>query len=118
MNESISGIISILATFQLLFASLFLITHRKGNKRNNRLLGLIFLLFSISLADFSLRINGILFPNPVWHLIDEGFFFLYGPLLYLYVKGVVFLILGKLGGFHPVEVKRFPPDGGLGDRGS
>jgi AraC-like DNA-binding protein len=91
MNESISGIISILATFQLLFASLFLITHRKGNKRNNRLLGLIFLLFSISLADFSLRINGILFPNPVWHLIDEGFFFLYGPLLYLYVKGVVYL---------------------------
>ena len=91
MNEYISGIISILATFQLLLASLFLITHKKGNKRNNRLLGLIFFLFSISLADFSLRINGILFPNPVWHLIDEGFFLLYGPLLYLYVKGVVYL---------------------------
>lgn len=91
MNESISGIIAILATFQLLFASLFLITHKKGNKRNNRILGLIFLFFSISLADFSLRIYGILFPNPVWHLIDEGFFLLYGPMLYLYVKGVVYL---------------------------
>ena len=91
MNDYISGIISILATFQLLFASLFLITHRKGNKRNNRILGLLFLLFSISLAEFALRISGINFSNPVLHLIDDGFFFLYGPLLYFYVKGVVYL---------------------------
>jgi len=90
MKDYLSGIISILASFQLLFVSIFLITNKKGNKRNNRLLGLIFLLFSISLADFAFRISGIIIPYQVLHLIDDGFFFLYGPLLYFYVRAVVF----------------------------
>ena len=45
MKDYLSGIISILASFQLLFVSVFLFTHKKGNRRNNGLLGLIFLLF-------------------------------------------------------------------------
>lgn len=53
MKDYLSGIISILATFQLLFVSVFLFTHKKGNRTNNRLLGLVFLLFSISLGDFA-----------------------------------------------------------------
>lgn len=90
MKDYLSGIISILASFQLLFVAVFLITNKKGNKRNNCLLGLVFLLFSLSLADFAIRISGIIIPNQVLHLIDDGFFFLYGPLLYFYVQGVVF----------------------------
>lgn len=43
MKDYLSGIISILASFQLLFVALFLIMHKKGNKRNNRMLGLIFM---------------------------------------------------------------------------
>jgi AraC-like DNA-binding protein len=93
MKDYLSGIISILASFQLLFVALFLIMHKKGNKRNNRMLGLIFLLFSLSLGDFAIRISGIEIPNQVLHLIDDGFFFLYGPLLYLYVRGVVYIDL-------------------------
>lgn len=58
MKDYLSGIISILASFQLLFVALFLIMHKKGNKRNNRMLGLIFLLFSLSLGDFAIRISG------------------------------------------------------------
>jgi hypothetical protein len=61
MKDYISGIISILASFQLLFVSVFLFAHRKGNRTNNRLLGMVFLLFSISLGDFALRISGIEF---------------------------------------------------------
>ena len=93
MKDYLSGIISILASFQLLFVALFLILHKKGNRRNNRILGLIFLLFSLSLGDFAIRINGIEIQNQVLHLIDDGFFFLYGPLLYLYVRGVVYIDL-------------------------
>jgi len=90
MKDYLSGIISILASFQLLFVSVYLITNKKGNKRNNRLLGILFLLFSLSLGDFAIRISGIEIPNPLLHLIDDGFFFLYGPLLFFYVQGVVF----------------------------
>ena len=93
MKDYISGIISILASFQLLFVSVFLFAHRKGNRTNNRLLGLIFLLFSISLGDFALRISGIEFRYQVIHLIDDGFFFLYGPLIYFYVRRVVYVVL-------------------------
>ena len=93
MKDNISGIISILASFQLLFVSIFLFTHRKGNRTSNRLLGLVFLLFSLSLGDFVLRISGLEFRIQVIHLIDDGFFFLYGPLIYFYVRRVVFVDL-------------------------
>ena len=78
MKDYLSGIIAILASFQLLFVALFLMIHKKGNRRNNRILGFVFLLFSLSLGDFAIRISGIEIPNQVLHLIDDGFFFLYG----------------------------------------
>lgn len=93
MKDYLSGIISILASFQLLFVALFLILHKKGNRRNNSLLGLVFLMFSISMGDFAIRISGIEIPNQLLHLIDDGFFLLYGPLIYFYVRGVVFIDL-------------------------
>lgn len=93
MKDYISGIISILASFQLLFVSVFLFSHKKGNKKNNRLLGLVFLLFSISLGDFALRISGLEFRFQVIHLLDDGFFFLYGPLIYFYVRRLVYVDL-------------------------
>lgn len=74
MKDYLSGIISILASFQLLFVSVFLFTHKKGKRTNNRLLGIVFLLFSISLGDFALRISGIEFSIQVIHLIDDGFY--------------------------------------------
>lgn len=93
MKDYLSGIISILASFQLLFVALFLMLHKKGKRRNNFLLGLVFLLFSISMADFAIRISGIEISNQFLHLIDDGFFLLYGPLIYFYVLGVVFMDL-------------------------
>lgn len=93
MKDYLSSIISILTSFQLLFVALFLMLYKKGNRRNNSLLGLIFLLFSISMGDFAIRMSGIEIPNQFLHLIDDGFFLLYGPLIYFYVRGVVFVDL-------------------------
>ena len=93
MKDYLSSIISILTSFQLLFVALFLMLYKKGNRRNNSLLGLIFLLFSISMGDFAIRMSGIEIPNQFLHLIDDGFFLLYGPLIYFYVRGVVFIDL-------------------------
>jgi len=93
MKDYISGIISILASFQLLFVAVFLFSNKKGNRSNNRLLGLIFLLFSLSLGDFAVRISGIQLKYQAIHLIDDGFFLLYGPLLFYYVRRVVYVDL-------------------------
>jgi AraC-like DNA-binding protein len=90
MNYNFGVLLSFLVAFQFLFVAIYLFTHKKGNKRNNSLLGSLFLLFAISLMDFTIRVNGIVLPISLLHLLDDGFFFLYGPVIYFYVQGVVF----------------------------
>lgn len=90
MTFNLGALLSILVAFQLFFVALYLFTHKKGNKRNNRLLGWVLLLFAFNLMDFSARVSGIIFPIPLLHLLDDCFFFLYGPLLYFYTQGVVY----------------------------
>ncbi len=83
-----SVILAVIITFQLSFVSAFLLLSTKGNLRNNRLLGLLFLLFGLGMLDFTLRIFGFRWPIAGIHWIDDGFFFLYGPVFYLYARGV------------------------------
>lgn len=90
MNYNLGTLLSFLVAFQLFFVALYLFAHKKGNKRNNILLGMVFLLLAISLMDFTIRVCGVALPIPLLHLIDDGFFFLYGPLMYFYVQGVVY----------------------------
>ncbi len=84
MLSNVGVILSLLVAFQMLFTSLFLFTHKKGNRTNNALLGIILLLFSLNMGDFTLRVSGYQFPWTILHLIDDAFFFLYGPLFYFY----------------------------------
>ncbi len=90
MSFNFGALLSFLVAFQLFFVALYLFTHKKGNKRNNRLLGLLFLMFAIILLDFTARISGVIFSVPLLHLLDDCFFFLFGPLLYFYAQGVVY----------------------------
>lgn len=90
MNQNLGALFSFLVAFQLFFVALYLFTHKKGNKRNNSLLGFVFLLLAISFMDFTIRVSGVVLPIPLLHLIDDGFFFLYGPVLFFYVQGVVY----------------------------
>ena len=90
MKGNLIGIISLLAAFQLACVAFFLFFYRRGNLRSNRLLGMVFMLFSLSLGDFTIRVSGIIFNNQYLHLIDDGSFFLYGPLLFFYVRSVVY----------------------------
>ncbi|GJM27695.1 MAG: hypothetical protein DHS20C17_03300 [Cyclobacteriaceae bacterium] len=90
MTYNLGALLSFLVSFQLFFVALYLFTHKQGNKRNNRLLALVFLMFSVNLMDFSARVSGIIFPIPLLHLLDDCFFFLYGPVLYFYTQGVVY----------------------------
>jgi AraC-like DNA-binding protein len=90
MNFDLSFILSILVAFQLFYVSIFLFIHKRGNSRNNKILGLIFLLFALSICDFTIRVVGFEIPVKGVHLIDDGFIFLYGPLIYLYTNCVVY----------------------------
>lgn len=90
MNYNLSALLSILVAFQFLFLALYLFTNKKGIKRNNRLLALLFFLFAINLIDFAARVSGLIFQNPMFHLLDDTFFLFYGPILYFYCHAVVF----------------------------
>jgi AraC-like DNA-binding protein len=100
MDLSPISLLSFLITFEFLFFGIFLITHKKGNRRNNTLLGTLFLMIACNMADLTLRMNGIILKWEFVQLLDDGFLLLYGPLLYLYTKGVIFkdfkLSLGSL----------------------
>ncbi len=90
MDPSLIALLSFLITFQLLLVGIFLITHKKGNRRNNMLLGAIFILIAWNMADLTLQMNGVNFKWESLQHIDDGFFLLYGPIIYFYAQGVIF----------------------------
>ena len=90
MEQSLISLLSFLITFQLLFIGIFLITHRKGNRRNNMLLGIIFILIAWNMGELTLQINSVSVKWRFLQYIDDGFFLVYGPLFYLYGHGVIF----------------------------
>lgn len=90
MDLSLISYLSFLITFQLLFVGVFLITHKKGNRRNNVLFGAIFILIAWNIGDLTLKMNGIALKWVFLQHLDDGFILLYGPLFYLYARGVMF----------------------------
>jgi len=90
MDPKLISFLSFLIAFQLLFVGVFLITHKKGNRRNNMLLATIFFLLGWNMGDLTLQLNGVLFKWEFLQHIDDGFFLLYGPLFYFYAQGVIF----------------------------
>ncbi len=90
MDPSQISYLSFLITFQLLFVGIFLITHKKGNRRNNILFGAIFIMIAWNIGDLTLQMNGVVLKWEFLQHIDDGFFLLYGPIFYLYAQGVIF----------------------------
>ena len=90
MDLSLIALLTFLITFQLLFVGIFLITHKKGNRRNNILLGAIFILIAWNMGDLTLQMNGVAIKWQYLQRIDDAFFLLFGPIIYLYTQGVIF----------------------------
>jgi len=86
----LSIIFSALAAFQLYFVSIYLIMIRKGDARSNLLLGLLLLLLAISIGNITLNVIDPELSCGIIYIIDDGFFFLYGPLIFFYVQNVVY----------------------------
>jgi len=90
MDPSLISYLSFLIAFQLLFVGIFLITHKKGNRRNNVLLSTVFFMIAWNMGDLTLQMNGIVLNWEFLQHIDDGFLFIYGPIFYLYTQGVIF----------------------------
>lgn len=90
MKYSVINNLSIVILFQLALLIIFLFTSRKGKKISNRILGLFFLLLAINIGDGILSIAGFYEKFPQWAHLEDGFIFLFGPLLYFYTCSVVY----------------------------
>jgi len=90
MDPRLVALLSFLIAFQLLFVGIFLITYKKGNRRNNILLGTIFILIAWNMGDLTLQMNGVVLKWGFLQHIDDSFFLLYGPIIYLYAQGVMY----------------------------
>jgi len=90
MDTSLISYLSFLIAFQLLFVGIFLITHKKGNRRNNILLSTVFFMIAWNMGDLTLQMNGVTLKWEFLQHIDDCFFLIYGPIFYLYTQGVIF----------------------------
>lgn len=90
MKLSVTDILIIVVIFQLLFISFFLFTYDKVKRISLYLLGAFFLSFCFNLIDGFLLLNGVYFEYPSFALWASCMPLLYGPLLYLYGRSVLF----------------------------
>jgi AraC-like DNA-binding protein len=74
------------AAAQGLFLALVLFTQQRGNRRANRVLALLILLFSLRLVETVGYWTKYLLEFPHFWLTTAPFYFLFGPLLYFYAK--------------------------------
>jgi len=79
-------IITLLGIAQGFFIGVLLFTRKSGNKRANKILGILFFVFSVSLGYYLFYSTNLFLKYP--HLLRTTFpsTFLFGPLMYLYVK--------------------------------
>ena len=83
--------INVISAFFLFFFSLFLLTHKKGKPLSNRVLGIFLLAMAFVLMNFVLsRENRLPSSFLIVFLLMNAFSFLMGPLLYFYVRSVVY----------------------------
>lgn len=90
MRLTVTDILIIIVIFQLLFISFFLFTYDKGKRISLWLLGAFFLSFCLNLIDGFLLLSGVYFDYPSFALWASSMPLLYGPLLYLYARSVLY----------------------------
>ncbi len=72
------------AATQGLFLGIVLLTHRRGNRRANRVLAILIFLFSLRLVETVAYWTKYLLVIPHFWLTTASFYFLFGVLLYFY----------------------------------
>lgn len=87
---SLIAVLYLLGAVQGGFLALLLFTHKEGNWQANRYLGLLTLVMTLDLADYTLDESGLITLETLWLSIllwpKELF---YGPLLFLYTRELI-----------------------------
>jgi AraC-like DNA-binding protein len=79
-------VLLLFAATQGLFLGIVLLTHRRGNRRANRVLAILIFLFSLRLIETVAYWTKYLLVIPHFWLTTASFFFLFGVLLYFYAR--------------------------------
>lgn len=87
---TLRDILSAIVVFQLLLLAVFLFTHKKGKRISNLLLGGFFLSLCLNFTDGVLIFNNAYHDFPELAFIGNNFSLLFGPLLYLYTRSVIY----------------------------
>ncbi|WP_158638328.1 helix-turn-helix domain-containing protein [Panacibacter ginsenosidivorans] len=90
MNFGFTDILSIIIIFQLLFLAVFLFSYTKGKRLSNILLASFFLAICFNFTDGILILRNAYFDHPSFAFIGNNFSLLFGPLLYLYTRSVIY----------------------------
>lgn len=79
-------VLLLFAATQGIFLGILLLTHRRGNRRANRVLAVLIFLFSLRLIETVAYWTKYLLEFPHFWLTTASFYFLFGVLLYFYAK--------------------------------
>ncbi|HNP23950.1 MAG TPA: AraC family transcriptional regulator [Panacibacter sp.] len=90
MSFSFSDILYLFVLFLLLFIAIFLFTADRGKKISNVLLALFFLALWLNLTDNFLLLKQFYLQFPQWGLWGSSMLLLCGPLLFFYVRSVLY----------------------------
>jgi len=90
MNLRLTNVFFIISIFQLLLISIFLLTHDKGKRLSNQLLGSFFLSIGLNLIDTFLQFNHVYNSHPSLAFWGSCLPLTFGPLLYLYVQSLFY----------------------------
>lgn len=81
-------IVFLIAAVQGFFTAVVLARWRRGQPQGNRLLACLLFLFSITLVEYVLYWTGYLYEFPHVANVSVAFPFLYGPILWLYLRTI------------------------------
>lgn len=84
------AVVILLSIGQGIFLGFLLLTLKRGNKKANRLLGILMLLFSLSISGFLLQRTNTYNYFPFLVGIPSTVLFLFGPMFLFYVKELAF----------------------------
>jgi AraC-like DNA-binding protein len=90
MTQNILIVLSICIVVQLSLLIVFLVTSKKGKKPSNILLASFFFLLIVNLADGILAYAGVFTRYPNLAHLEDGFVFLFGPVLFLYTLSIIY----------------------------
>ncbi len=90
MKIDLNSALLLIIIFQFMFMGVFLITHGKGKRISNWLLGLFLIAIGINLVDMFLHMQQLFSIAGMLSLMDLALILSFGPFSYLYARSILY----------------------------